>query len=266
MIGAHINSDPDQILNEAMNMKKHNYDAIQLFVDPFYAKKKEYDEFGKYCKENNIKVIVHASYVINCAQNWNEHSWWVQQFILEINAANKIGAHAIVIHLGKQLKLSKEEAINNMFTSFLHVHRNANNNVKILIETSSGQGTEMCYNLNELAMFFRKFSKNKKEDIRDRFGLCMDTCHIFAAGYDITDIKKVEKFLDMFEEIIGIKYIQLVHLNDSKNELNSHVDRHADIGKGFIGKSPLVAIYNFFIKLKIPVILETPTIDINPFV
>jgi len=259
MIGYHIDSNIKNILNEISDIKKNKCNIVQLFIDPFYKKYEIYEEFKKYAKINNIKIVIHASYTINIAQNWNNHSWWIKQFILEIESANKIGAFAIVVHLGKQLNISNEEALNNMFTSLLYVHNETKKiDIKILIETSTGQGTEMCYRLEDLAHFYRKFSNIKNDDIKDRFGICLDTCHIFSAGYDISNKKKIEMFLDIFDEMIGINNIKLIHLNDSKKELGSNIDRHENIGFGSIGKKGLFLIYKFFSKLKVPIILETP--------
>ena len=184
---------------------------------------------------------MHASYTINIAQNWNEYSWWLKQFLHEIELAEHIGAFGIVIHLGKQLKLSDAEGINNMFTSMLYIFSKIKGmNIKILFETSTGQGSEMCYNLEEFAYFFNKFLKVDKE----KFRICLDTCHIFQAGYDIKYIKNVNIYLKDFDRLIGLRYIGLIHLNDSKNELGAKLDRHENLGKGYIGKDSLLYISN----------------------
>lgn len=259
MFGVHIDSDPINICNEIEKYHNDGCKVVQLFIDPFYKRKIEYDIFKTYANINKIHIVVHISYVINCAQRWDYHSWWIKQFIMEIESAKKLGAFAVVIHLGKQLDMTREEAINNMLTSLIYVHDQTRlTHVKILIETSSGQGSEMCYKLNDFAYFFNKFSNHKSNEIRDRFGICLDTCHIFAAGYDIRTTDVIKTYLDSFEEMVGIKYIKLIHLNDSKKDLGSYVDRHHNIGRGFIGKVGLKTIIKFFGKLNVPMILETP--------
>lgn len=244
LIGSHI----DNIDNIP-----DNANIIQLFKNNKILNKKN---------KNIIKnKVVHASYSINLANTWNEYSWWIDLLISEIIYANEIDASYVVVHLGKQLKLSKEEAFNNMFTSLLHIHNETNkkaNNIKILLETSSGQGTETCFKIEELSQFYKKISSHRNEKFRNRFGLCLDTCHIFAAGYDITTTNKIKLFLQEFDKLIGIKHIKLIHLNDSKQKLGSMIDRHANIGLGHIGKKPLACITKFFIKHDIPIILETP--------
>jgi deoxyribonuclease-4 len=244
LIGSHID-DIENIPNKS--------NIVQLFKD-----NKILDKTNKNIVKNKV---IHASYIINLANNWDEYSWWIDLFINEILYAAEIDAMYIVVHLGKQLKLSKKEALNNMFTSLLYVHdetKKKANNVKILLETSSGQGSETCFLLEDLAYFYKKISTHKNTQFKNRFGICLDTCHVFAAGYDITSSKNIKYFLNKFNKIIGIDHIKLVHLNDSKNSLGSMIDRHANIGTGHIGKKSLLCITKFFIKKNIPIILETP--------
>jgi len=214
----------------------------------------------EYLQTNNIKVVVHSSYLHNLAKNWNEYSWWITQIIIEIKYAYLINAIGLVVHIGNKLELSISEAYNNVYTSLLYIHNKTieYKSVKILLESSSGQGTELCYKLNDLSHFYKKFSKNEIKSIKDRFKLCIDTCHIFVAGYDLTTIKKIKNYLDKFDELIGLKYIKLIHLNDSKSIIGSRKDRHDNIGKGKIGIIGLRYFYKYFKKLNIPIILETP--------
>jgi len=261
MLGAHIASDPDKLLDGANIIKQNGGNIIQLFVEPMSLSEnyEYYKNFAKFIKQNNMKCVVHISYTINCSKNWNKYSLWIEQFIMEIKIASLLGAFAVVVHLGKQLKLSLSESLNNMYTSLLHVHNSTKQyDVLILLETSTGQGTELCYKLDELTHFYRKLSKHKNTSISQRFGLCVDTCHIFVAGYDIRSENAINTYLDNFNELIGLKHIKLVHLNDSKNDINSNLDRHANIGDGFIGESGLTKIAKIFNNLHIPMILETP--------
>ena len=258
MFGFHIDSNTNNILDNAKYVKKTKCNMLQLFVDPM-KKKNIYDNFSKYLKANNIECVVHASYTINCARDWNDYSWWIKRFILEIEYAEIINAFAIVIHLGKQLDLSQEESYNNMYTSLLHVHnKTKNSNVKILLETSSGQGSELCYKIENLAYFYNKLSKHKNENIRNRFGICVDTCHIYVSGHDIRSLNAINKYLDTFNKLIGLEHIKLIHLNDSKQDIGTKIDRHENIGKGYIGKKGLLIFISIFKHLEVPIILETP--------
>lgn len=263
-IGGHINSDPKLLVESARYINDTGGNIVQIFIDPFkVSKKSEYKEFKKYLIKNKIKLVVHASYTINLSRDWDQYSPSIHQFISEIIAAYKLGAEYIVVHMGKQLELEKEEAYNNMYTSLLYVHDQTKNyDLKILLETSTGQGSEICHKIEELAYFFKKLSRNKNKQISERFGICVDTCHIFAAGYDLVTKSSMYMYLEAFEELIGLKHIKLIHLNDSKKELGSNVDRHENIGKGYIGSKGLLEIVKYFKTLKVPIILETPVINL----
>lgn len=263
LVGTHVGN-----LDELIMAKNAGATAVQLFAQQTKKGKHYSDQlilFKKYLDEFTIKPIIHASYGINLAKTWDEYSWWIVQFIIEIENAYFLGATLIVVHLGKQMNLKKEEAYNNMYTSLLYVHEETKqfSNVKILLETSTGQGSEMCFQMEDFAHFFKKLGKHPNKSIRSRFGICVDTCHIFAAGYDIRTKGHVAVFLDSFEELIGIKHIKLIHLNDSKNDIGSLVDRHESIDKGYIKKKGLVHIIKYFKKYNIPIIVETPN---NSFV
>lgn len=260
-IGVHINDNPIEINNQLDYIIKMGANTVQLFVFPDKKYKKYYDLFKKNLVKKNIIAVVHASYTINLASNWDEYSWWITQLISEIELSNYIGAFGVVVHLGKQMELSNEQAYNNMFSSLLYVHNKTikYKDTKILIETSSGQGTETCYKIEDFAYFFKKFSLHRNTNIQDRFRICIDTCHIFSAGYDIKTKKKIDMYLDVFEELIGLKYVALVHLNDSKKDLGSNVDRHENLGLGFIGEIGLKYMVEFFKKINVPIVLETPS-------
>ena len=205
-----------------------------------------------------MKVVVHSTYLINLARKWDEYSWWIKNLILEIQYANMIGAFGVVIHLGKKLNLSIEEAYNNMYTAIIYILNKTMSldNVSLILETSSGQGSELCYNLNDLSHFYKKFSINK--NIYKRINICIDSCHIYSAGYDISSKSKVKNFLEEFNKLIGLKNVILIHLNDSKTKLGSLRDRHEGIGKGNINIKGLIHFFKFFRKNNLNIILETP--------
>ena len=126
------------------------------------------------------------------------------------------------------------------------------------METSSGQGSELCYKIENLAYFYNKLSKHKNENIRNRFGICVDTCHIYVSGHDIRSLNAINKYLDTFNKLIGLEHIKLIHLNDSKQDIGTKIDRHENIGKGYIGKKGLLIFISIFKHLEVPIILETP--------
>lgn len=259
VFGVHIDDDPNHILDELDRVYNINGNFVQLFVYPQFKNQSVYTEFYNKLKSKKMYCVVHASYTINIAGDWDEYSWWVKQFIAEISLADVIGAIGIVIHMGKQLDLPKENALNNMYSTLLYVHNKTkqHKNVKIILETPTGQGSELCYNIEDLAYFFKKFSSHPNPEIQNRFKICLDTCHIFSAGYDIRTKKSVIEFLKNVEKLINIKNVALIHLNDSRKELGSHVDRHENLGKGFIGKIGLKEFAKIFKEQNVPIILET---------
>ena len=261
LIGIHVSRIDDimEIVENYPEFKQIN--LIQIFVSATtdYTVKK-YRDMIKYLNKKKINLVVHASYSINLANRWSDSDWWIQQFIGEIKAAADLNAFGIVIHTGKQLQLSTAEALNNMYTSLLHIHHETTTqqNVRILIETPSGQGTETLVLLQDFCRFMKKFYTHPDEKIRERFGVCMDTCHVFAAGNDIRTEKDMNHFFGSIDRSIGITKIKLCHINDSKKGLGEHLDRHATIGEGEIGSEAIKRVVKFMKELGVPIIVETP--------
>ena len=158
MYGLHINSDIKTLNNELTKIVKlanhKKLKCLQLFVNINHKYKSQYDDFKNLSILNKVNIIVHLSYTINIAQNWDEYSWWITQLIMEIKLASHIGAKIVVLHLGKKLDLDVKNAINNMYSALLYVLMQIKDlDIKILLETSSGQGSEMCITLDELSNF-----------------------------------------------------------------------------------------------------------------
>ena len=262
--GAHV-SISNGLLTAAKNIKSHGGNMIQIFLTSpkqrKVSKKSEPEllEFNKYLINHNMKVVVHSSYLVNLARSWDEHSWWLKNIELEMKYAAKINAIGLVVHFGKHLDLTHKKSYHNMLTAILYIIRKTEkySSVKLLLETSSGQGTEMCYKLEDLAYFYNKLLKTSP-NISNRIGLCLDTCHIFAAGYDLKSKDKIKTYLSLFDKLIRLNHITLIHLNDSKGDIGCRVDRHENIGKGYIGKKNLQILFNYFRKLNKYIILETP--------
>lgn len=251
MYGSHINISKN-IIDDIIKIHKLGGSIIQLYVSSFIDNKELTDEVLKITKKLKINIICHSSYSINIASNWDKFSWHIIQLLNEIKMSKKFDA-PLIIHIGKQMNLTLSNAYNNMISCLIYIIKKTDH--KILLETTSGQGTELCYKLIDLTMFFKKIIFNPI--LKNKIGICIDTCHLFSAGYDLRNPIKIKNFLETFDELIGLHYIQSVHLNDSKNEIGSKIDRHENIGAGYIGKPGLLFIYNYFIKLNIPIISET---------
>ena len=207
-------------------------------------------EAYKLAKENNIdleKVIVHAPYIVNLA-NFNNFDFSVSFLINEVERCSTLGIKYLVLHPGSAVNCSREEAINNI-SKGLNLILDNDYDVTILLETMAGKGNEMGKRFEELKAIIDKIKH------QDKIGVCIDTCHLNDAGYDMSNFDEV---LDNFDKVIGINKIGCIHVNDSKNEISSHKDRHENIGFGTIGFDNLIKIiYNDRLE-SIPKILETP--------
>ena len=206
-------------------------------------------------KDNNIdpnKIIVHAPYIINLC-NEEKFDFSVRFLIEEVKRVNTLGVKYMVLHPGSHVGLGTQVGIDNIIKGLNFVFDNTKEcDVTILLETMAGKGTEVGSKLEEIKTIIDNVNDKK------HIGVCLDTCHLNDSGYNIKDF---DKYLDLFDEIIGINMIGCIHINDSKNELSSHKDRHENIGFGTIGFDNLInIIYNERLG-EIPRILETPYVD-----
>lgn len=197
-------------------------------------------------KENNIdpnNVIIHAPYIINMASQNDFAPTFLKE---EIKRVEQLGFNKLVLHPGSSVKLTSDEGIQNIIDNLNKV---GESKVTILLETMAGKGTELGKTFEEIKQII--------DGVNYELGVCLDTCHINDAGYGVSNFDKV---LDDFDRIIGLKYLKCVHVNDSKNVINSHKDRHENIGYGNLGFDNLIKVI-YHEKLKnIPKILETPYI------
>ena len=197
-------------------------------------------------------IIIHAPYITNPA-NIEKHEFAINFLIEEIERMNSFGAKYLVLHPGAYTKFAKQDAIKQLITS-LKTILDKTTGVDILLETMSGKGTEIGDNFEDLKHILDKVNE-------DRLGICFDTCHVWDSGIDIRDYDNVIKLLkenDLF------KYIKVFHINDSKNELGSRKDRHANMKQGYIEFESLKKIVNSKDFTNIPMILETPWVDDKP--
>lgn len=198
-------------------------------------------------------IIVHAPYIVN-PSNPEKASFAVEFLIQEIERMNYIGCKYLVLHPGASLKFGNKLAITTLVNSLKEI-LSKTKDVEIMLETMSGKGSEVGSTLDELKMIVKKTNNN-------RLGICLDTCHIWDSGYDIKN--HLDKFVLKLKELDLLKLVKVIHLNDSKNDISSHKDRHENIGNGFIGFD---ALQNFLYHPKfinINVILETPWVDDKP--
>ena len=206
-------------------------------------------------KENGVlleKVVVHAPYIINLANpEEDKHDFAINFLKQEVARCEKLGIKNMVLHPGSHVGGGIENGI-KLIIDGLNKVLEEDKNVCILLETMAGKGSEVGFQFSQIKEIINGIKK------KELIGVCMDTCHIHDAGYDLNDFDKV---LDEFEKEVGLKYIKCVHINDSKNPCGAKKDRHENIGKGYIGLDNLIkVIYNKRLD-DIPKILETPYID-----
>ena len=207
-------------------------------------------------KENGIdknNVIVHAPYIINLA-NPDKFDFSCDFLSEELKRVNTFGMKYLVLHPGSHVGLGVDVGISNIIKALNLVLEKDDSNIMILLETMAGKGSEIGRCFNELKSIID--GVNHKE----RIGVCLDTCHLNDAGYDLNNFNEV---LDTFDKIIGIEKIKCIHINDSKNPISSHKDRHENIGKGTIGLDTLMKVIDCDKLKDVPKILETPYIDGN---
>ena len=207
-------------------------------------------------KKENIdysKVIVHAPYIINLC-NENNFDFSVRFLTEELERVNQLAIKYLVLHPGSHVGLGIDSGISNIIKGLNIVFQNVKdfNQVTILLETMAGKGSEVGSKLEEIKEIIDRI------DDKQHIGVCLDTCHLHDAGYDLSNF---DNFLEEFDNIIGINKIGCIHINDSKNDISSHKDRHENIGFGKIGFTNLLKII-YHEKLEdIPKILETPYVD-----
>ena len=176
--------------------------------------------------------------------------------IKEVERCGKLGVPYLVTHLGSHKGSGEENGIRRL-TDALNEVAKTKADVIILLENTAGQKNSVGSDFKQLAEIFSKCKPTKK------FGVCLDTCHAFVAGYDLKTKASVKKAMKEFDNTVGIKNLKILHLNDSKGELNSNRDRHDHIGLGEIGKEGLGEMIKIMNNNKIPIVLETPIDEIR---
>lgn len=245
--------------------KKSNIRAFQLFarnprqLKVVEYKEKEAEECAKYVIDNNLFLVSHATYLLNSGtrDNWEQKK---ESALNDLIYAEKLGAKGSVFHVGKHLKQTPIEGINIMYDFISEVieELQKNNSKSIyILETCAACGTELLSNLKDFGDFYHRFNDKQKENLK----ICIDTCHVFSAGYSLKSEDDSLQFIDMISQYIGWENVIVIHLNDSKKDCGCHVDRHENLCKGCIGnvdESGLRHFVKYCHQLNIPLILETP--------
>jgi deoxyribonuclease IV len=260
LLGAHTSIQGG--VSEAVALAdKLKFSAMQIFTknnNRWFSKPLEEEEIEKFksrLKSSGLKfVVTHDSYLINlCSKNKKTLKLSRNAFIDELKRCDQLGIKYLNFHPGSHTGAGEENGIKLIAESLNYAHDKAKYvNVSSMIEAMAGQGTTLGYKFEQLRKIIDLVEDKK------RMTVCIDTAHIFAAGYDIKNPKHYEKVIKDFDDIVGLERLKCMHINDSKKELGSRVDRHEHIGKGFIGKEGFANIMNDKRLEKVPKILETP--------
>lgn len=201
-------------------------------------------------------LVAHDSYLINLASPddllWEKS---IHAFAHELDRCQALGIPNLVTHAGAHMGSGEEVGLERIASALERVlTERPGQDVTVLLETTAGQGTSLCYAFEHIARVRELLSPQA----RQRVGVCWDTCHLLAAGIDYTEDYKYQRMVESFDRIVGLDTLRAIHMNDSKKGLGSRVDRHEHIGKGAIGLEPFRFIMNDPRLENIPKILETP--------
>ncbi|MFN4258925.1 MAG: deoxyribonuclease IV [Gemmataceae bacterium] len=241
--------------------QSHGCDTVQLFTknnNQWQAKEltdADVTLFQRTLKEARLRFpTAHDSYLINLASPDEAlYRKSLEAFVVEMQRAERLGLSYLVIHPGSCLDSSEEAGLERVAAALDEAHaRCPGYQVRVLLETTAGQGSNLGYRFEHLARILSLAADP------DRLGVCFDTCHVFAAGYALSPEKEYQATMKAFDRLVGLKRLHVFHVNDSKKPLGSRVDRHDHIGRGCLGLEPFRLLVNDRRFRSHPMILETP--------
>ncbi len=260
-VGAHV-SAAGGVENAPVNARNIGAEAFALFVknqrqwSAGPLTEKNIEHFKNNCAALGYSadhILPHNSYLVNLGHPVEEkREKSIESFKDEVKRCMQLGITQINFHPGSHLREISESECLDLIAVSLNRILEATRGVTLLVENTAGQGSNVGYRFEHLAHII-----DGVED-KTRIGVCLDTCHTFAAGYDLSDEQGYKDTFDQFERIVGAKWLKALHLNDSKKEKGSRVDRHDNLGKGYLGWKTFEMIMNDRRFDNIPLILETP--------
>ena len=262
-IGCHV-SISGSIDKSVDNAVERNCSAFQIFTrNPrgWHAKdltKEDIDAFKSKLKSSEIDrfaTCAHMPYLPNLATPKDDaFEKSVNTLINEVERCAQLGIPYLVTHLGSHLGTGEEAGIKKLVEGLTKAGQ-TKNDVMILLENTAGQKNSVGSDFKQLGEIFKQLKPGKK------FGVCLDTCHAFVAGYDLRTADKVKETFKEFDKYVGIENLKILHLNDARGEIGCNLDRHYHLGLGGIGEEGITSVVKFANKKKIPIILETPIDD-----
>jgi len=259
-LGCHVSmSGKKMLLGSSEDAAKYGANTFMIYTGaPQNTRRKPLEELNietgrEHMQEHGISdLVVHAPYIINIANTTKPATFeiGVEFLQLEIERTQAIGAKQIVLHPGAHVGAGVDKGIDRIIEGLNEVIT-PDQEVQIALETMAGKGTEIGRSFDELARIIDGVTHNEK------LSVCLDTCHIHDAGYEITD-GRFDDVLNEFDKIVSLDRIKVVHVNDSKNECGAKKDRHENIGFGHIGFDTLHEVIYHEAFTNLPKILETP--------
>ena len=266
-IGSHVSmSGPDYYLGAVKEALSYEANTFMFYTGApqntirLPLERLKIEEGRALLKEKGIdetKIIVHAPYIINIANQLNPDNYELgkNNLLRELKRTYAFGPKILVLHPGSHVGTGVENGLDSIIKALNEVLDKDDTDVKIALETMAGKGGEMGSSFEEIKQIISSLKKP------ERVGVCLDTCHINDAGYEVADIDNVLKH---FDEVIGLDKLLVVHINDTKNPIGAHKDRHENIGYGYLGFETLNKVVHHPLLNGIPKILETPYVDGNP--
>jgi deoxyribonuclease-4 len=262
-IGCHVSAS-GSIDKAVDNAVERNCTAFQIFTRSprsWHAKeltKEVIDAFKSKLKDSKIDrfaICAHMPYLPNLATPKDDaFEKSVNTLISEVERCAQLGIPYLVTHLGSHLGTGEEAGIKKLVEALTKAGQ-TKNDVMILLENTAGQKNSVGSDFKQLGEIFKQLKPEKK------FGVCLDTCHAFVAGYDLRTADKVKETFKEFNKHVGIENLKILHLNDARGEIGCNLDRHYHLGLGGIGEEGITSVVKFANKKKIPIILETPIDD-----
>jgi len=262
-VGCHVSAS-GSIDKSVDNAVERNCSAFQIFTRSprsWHAKdltKEVIDAFKSKLKASKIDrfaTCAHMPYLPNLATPKDDaFEKSVNTLVNEVERCAQLGIPYLVTHLGSHLGTGEEAGIKKLVEALTKAGQ-TKNDVMILLENTAGQKNSVGSDFKQLGEIFKQLKPGKK------FGVCLDTCHAFVAGYDLRTADKVKETFNEFDKYVGIENLKILHLNDARGELGCNLDRHYHLGLGGIGEEGITSVVKFANKKKIPIILETPIDD-----
>ena len=262
-IGCHVSAS-GSVDKSVDNAVERNCSAFQIFTRSprsWHAKdltKEVIDAFKSKLKDSKIDrfaICAHMPYLPNLATPKDDaFEKSVNTLISEVERCAQLGIPYLVTHLGSHLGTGEEAGIKKLVEGLTKAGQ-TKNDVIILLENTAGQKNSVGSDFKQLGEIFKQLKPGKK------FGVCLDTCHAFVAGYDLRTADKVKETFKEFDKHVGIENLKILHLNDARGEIGCNLDRHYHLGLGGIGEEGITSVVKFANKKKIPIILETPIDD-----